>query len=101
MEELVELRRYCRQLETQLKYTEFEKLKMTKEMIYMGNKEPTHPIFLETMPTFPVIGSASKKVKTARVLGLKARSKSRANMPTVRVRGGGILPSVDSDESAK
>jgi len=99
VEELMELRKYCRQLETQLKFTEFEKQKMTKEIVYMGNKEPTHPIFLETTSSFPVI--SKKIVKTARLREVKGRSKSRTNISGVRSRGYIEKAIMDSDESAK
>ncbi len=44
----MEARNYCSHLEMQLKYTEFEKMKMAQELAYMGNREPTRPIFAET-----------------------------------------------------
>ena len=83
MQKLLQLQKYCKQLEMQLKYTEFEKLKMTTEMTYMGNKEPTHPIFLE--PMFPsLVDSGKKSMMGERSLKFKTRSKSRPHLPSAR-----------------
>ena len=86
--ELLELRKYCKQLEIQLKYTEFEKMKMSKQFFYMGNKEPIHPIFLETTQSFPALVNLRKK-SCERDGGLsRVRSKSKSNLATVRMRIG-------------
>ncbi len=68
----------------QLKYTEFEKLKMAKELSYVGNKEPTHPIFLETLQKLPRMGSSDRKPLSSSRSSL--RSKSNLRIPTTRMK---------------
>jgi len=103
MQELFGLRKYCKQLEVQLKYTEFEKMKMAKELSYIGNKEPTHPIFMETsVRYFPTLSNHIKK-STIRQGGLakNERSHSRVDIPTTRIKinNSSTLLGLGSDES--
>ncbi len=80
----MELREYCRQLEVRLKYSEFEKMKMAKELSYIGNREPTPPIFLETLQQFPTVKLTTKAVLRTSRTTVKERSKSPFDIPNTR-----------------
>jgi len=51
-QEIVELRKTNRLLETRLKHLELQNVQMAANMDHMGNNEPTRPIFVEDQPSF-------------------------------------------------
>ena len=104
IKDLLDLRSYCKQLEVQLKYTEFEKLKMAKELSYVGNKEPTRPIFLETLQAFPnPMRGGTKLLRNSRSV-VRIQSKSRLNFPTTRMQlnsSSSLLKSIPRTEDSE
>ena len=88
LQELLGLRNYCKQLEVQLKYTEFEKLKMAKELNHLGNQEPTRPIFLAYAQRLPIPGKHTDKKNMRTISGAKNRNRSRLECtPSRRKKG--------------
>jgi len=53
-QEIVELRKTNRLLETRLKHLELQNIQMAANMDHMGNNEPTRPIFVEDQPSFHI-----------------------------------------------
>lgn len=83
----MKLRNYCKQLEVRLQYIEYEKLKIVKELNYIGNQEPTHPIFINNaMPPVPYSRKKSvSQLMTKRIERFKTPTKQSSSRKKLNV----------------